>query len=149
MSELEKLLAEVTPGPWWTDARYDGREMGCAIIAARTDCGPLPGNPTRGMVAWSSAILNTEARRCEANARLIAMAPDLARTVLEQQDEIARLNKQQDDQDAAWSERVATLTQEIARLQDAIEKAEQQADYGQIDACRRILTDTLQHKAGE
>ena len=82
MTDLEKLLAEVTPGPWWTDARYDGREMGCAIIAARTDCGPLPGNPTRGMVAWSSAILNTESRRCEANARLIAMAPDLARKVI-------------------------------------------------------------------
>ena len=82
MTDLEKLLAEVTPGPWWSDTRYDGREMGCAIIAARTDCGPLPGNPTRGMVAWSSAILNTESRRCEANARLIAMAPDLARKVI-------------------------------------------------------------------
>ena len=38
---------------------------------------------------------------------------------------------------------------EIARLRDAIEKAEQQADYGQIDACRRILSDALQRKAEE
>ena len=37
-----------TPGPRWTGARYDGAEMGCAIIAANTDRGPLPGNPTRG-----------------------------------------------------------------------------------------------------
>ena len=66
-----------TPGPWWTDARYDGAEMGCAIIAANTDCGPLPGNPTRGQVAFATAILNMDARRCEANARLIAAAPDL------------------------------------------------------------------------
>jgi hypothetical protein len=65
-----------TEGPWWTAAKYDGREMGCAVIAVRT--GPLPGNPTRGMVAFSSAVLNTEARRCEADARLIALAPELA-----------------------------------------------------------------------
>ncbi len=80
--QLEELLGKVTPGPWWTDARYDGREMGCSIIAARTDCGPLPGNPTRGMVAWSSAICNTDARRCESNATLIALAPSLARRVI-------------------------------------------------------------------
>ena len=66
-----------TPGPRWTGARYDGAEMGCAIIAANTDCGPLPGNPTRGQVAFATAILNTDARRCEANARLIAAAPEL------------------------------------------------------------------------
>jgi hypothetical protein len=29
------------------------------------------------MVAWSNAILNTKARECEANAHLIAAAPDL------------------------------------------------------------------------
>ena len=75
--KLEAMLAAATPGPWWTDAKYSGVEMGCAIIAARTDSGPLPGNPTRGMVAWSSAILNTESRRCEANARLIALAPTI------------------------------------------------------------------------
>jgi hypothetical protein len=70
-------VASHTPGPWWTDAAYDGKEMGCSIIAARTDCGPLPGNPTRGQVAYATAILNTQARECEANARLIAAAPDL------------------------------------------------------------------------
>ena len=73
------MNAQHTPGPWWTAARYDGREYGCAIIAANTDAGPLPGNPTRGLVAWASAVLNTEARICEANARLIAAAPELLR----------------------------------------------------------------------
>lgn len=66
-----------TPGPWWTDAKYNVEEMGCAVIAARTDCGPLPGNPTRGMVAFATTILKENAVRCEADARLIAAAPDL------------------------------------------------------------------------
>lgn len=66
-----------TPGPWWTDGEYDEEEMGIPIIAARTDAGPLPGNPTRGMVAWASEILPENAARCAANARLIAMAPDM------------------------------------------------------------------------
>lgn len=79
IERAKEALEGATPGPWWTDGRYSGREMGCAIIAARTDSGPLPGNPTRGMVAWASAVLNTEARRCESNARLIALSPDLAR----------------------------------------------------------------------
>lgn len=72
----------VTPGAWWTDARYSGAEMGCSIIAARTDCGPLPGNPTRGQVAFATAVLNTDARKAEANARLIAAAPDLYRALV-------------------------------------------------------------------
>lgn len=70
-------MSKHTPGPWWTDAKYDGKEMGCSIIAARTDSGPLPGNPTRGQVAFATAILNTQARECEANAKLIAVAPEL------------------------------------------------------------------------
>lgn len=50
-------MTKSTPGPWWTDAKYNGAEMGCAIIAARTDSGPLPGNPTRGMVAAAPRLL--------------------------------------------------------------------------------------------
>lgn len=66
-----------TPGPWWTDEEYCAEEAGIAIIAANTDCGPLPGNPTRGMVAWSSELLPEHADRCAANARLMAAAPDM------------------------------------------------------------------------
>jgi hypothetical protein len=73
-------VSKHTPGPWWTDAKYDGKEMGCSIIAARTDSGPLPGNPTRGQVAFATAILNTQARECEANAKLIAAAPELLKS---------------------------------------------------------------------
>ena len=66
-----------TPGPWWTDGEYIEEECGCAIIAARTDCGPLPGNPTRGMVAFASQLLPEKGGECAANARLIAAAPEL------------------------------------------------------------------------
>ena len=85
-----EIPAGYTPGPWWTDGRYDGREMGCPIIAARTDAGPLPGNPTRGMVAFASALLNTDARRCEANARLIALAPAMAEELVALRAEVAQ-----------------------------------------------------------
>lgn len=97
-----------TSGPWWTDGKYDGREMGCSIVAASTEAGPLPGNPTRGMVAWASAPLNTDARRCEANARLIAIAPDLAAAYQEQKEEITALRAQ-----------VSALTAERDRLLSA------------------------------
>lgn len=83
---IKELIADReagTDGPWWTDAKYDGRECGCSIIAARTDAGPLPGNPTRGAVAFATAILNTEARRCESNARRIARLPDLEAAYIE------------------------------------------------------------------
>jgi len=72
LARMRQVAEQATPGPWWSYARYDGKEGGCAIIAARTDCGHLPGNPTRGMVAFATANLNTQARQCEATARYIA-----------------------------------------------------------------------------
>ena len=71
-----------TPGPWWAEPARDEYEKGRAIIAARTDCGPLPGNPTRGMVAFTSELLEEKESEYDANARLIAAAPDLARALI-------------------------------------------------------------------
>ena len=70
-------MSEFTPGPWWTDETYSENEGGIAIIAANTDCGPLPGNPTRGMVAFASELLIDRASICQCNARLIAAAPEM------------------------------------------------------------------------
>ena len=70
-------MTKFTPGPWWTDETYGEDEGGIAIIAANTDCGPLPGNPTRGMVAFAHELLIDRAKICQANARLIAAAPDM------------------------------------------------------------------------
>lgn len=50
------------------------------------------------MVAWTSAVLNTEARKCEANARFIAAArqliPEAAAALAAKDAEIARLRAQ-------------------------------------------------------
>lgn len=70
-------MSNHTPGPWWTDGIYREDEMGVSVIAARTDCGPLPGNPTRGQVAFVTMILAEYAQEASANAHLIAAAPDL------------------------------------------------------------------------
>lgn len=78
---LIEPLKDFTPGPWWTDGEYSEDQLGIAILAARTDCGPLPGNPTRGMVAWASQILPEDIGRCEADARLIVAAPDMRDTI--------------------------------------------------------------------
>ena len=155
---IERLNAATegtTPGPWWTNAKYNGQEMGCAIIAARTDSGPLPGNPTRGMVAWSSAILNTDARRCEANARFIAAArqlvPEAAAALAAQRAEIERLREalrrvkywlDTDGQEAV--DLIAAQQAEIAALKSRREVEDMalaRAAYraGQEDAAREVV----------
>lgn len=115
-------MSKYTPGPWWTDAKYDGKEMGCSIIAARTDSGPLPGNPTRGQVAFATAILNTQARECEANAKLIAAAPDLLEALIDLADWLAYgLNKAEGAEPTA--EDHAACARVAAQARAAVDKA--------------------------
>lgn len=66
-----------TPGPWWTSGNCEDDEFGCAVIAARTDCGPLPGNPTRGMVAWATGSGERSSEQTEANAHLMSQSPEM------------------------------------------------------------------------
>lgn len=117
-----------TPGPWWTDAEYSEEECGIAIIAANTDCGPLPGNPTRGMVAWASELLLKNAAQCEANARLIAAAPELL-AVLQ---EIAAINPadlQDDDNLALGHAFLLARSKAIAAIARAtLSKAQEASD---------------------
>jgi hypothetical protein len=75
---MSETKAKWTPGPWWTDAVYCEEDLGCSIIAANPDYGPMPGNPTRGQVAFATAILPEDAATAQANAHLIAAAPATA-----------------------------------------------------------------------
>ena len=99
MTDLEKLLAEVTPGEWrvedrttlvWGDCNQNDTStygMGYPIAEARR-------TPS---ASWAKGPKDYE--EAEANAQLIAMAPDLARKVIaaEKLAEALRLHQ-------AWSD---------------------------------------------
>ncbi|KFI26654.1 hypothetical protein CN97_02835 [Haematobacter massiliensis] len=83
MTDLEKLLAEVTPGEWKI-GRLESYEM--------------DGTPFR-RVYFESGEAHIRGADCDQNARLIAMAPTLARKVIaaEKLAEALRLHQ-------AWSD---------------------------------------------
>ncbi len=74
-TDLQKLLAEATKGPWRT----------CNVLP---DLGHIYGSI--GRLATS---IGGETNRTKANARLIAMAPDLAARVIELEAENKRLRE--------------------------------------------------------
>ena len=74
LEAIRKRAEAATPGPWWTSAKYNEEECGVCVIAANENCGPLPGNPTRGQVAWATELLPYRATQCENNATFIAHA---------------------------------------------------------------------------
>ena len=72
VSELQRLSELATAGPWLSD-QYDETEEGCPLIAVIEENGLR--SPTRGMVAWFTAIAGASfesPERCEANAKFIA-----------------------------------------------------------------------------
>lgn len=76
-------LEGVTEGPWWADPEWSEEDRCFVIIAARTDCGPLPGNPTRGMIGFTSVILDEDIPQAKANAAHIARcSPSAMREIM-------------------------------------------------------------------
>lgn len=70
--EIEKLLAEVTPGPWfYNDDPRDGMEWNIHIHHTDED-----------RICFMSNMGESRVDEVEANARLIAVAPDLAAEVV-------------------------------------------------------------------
>ena len=59
LPELRALCENATEGPWHA-APYREEETGVFVLAARTDAGPLPGNPTRGAVAFVPVLLEPD-----------------------------------------------------------------------------------------
>ena len=103
-AEIRARADAATPGPWWTDAKYSEEEAGVSVIAARTDCGALPGNPTRGQVAWATQLLPEYAQQCEADADFIARArtdiPSLLAHIAEQDAALAAAEKRAEEAEA-------------------------------------------------
>jgi hypothetical protein len=83
MSNLRKLLDEATPGPW--AVKRDKRTWGWVDVV-----GPSfsVGGPTRA----TNLSVADEAKRLT-DARLIALAPDLAAALLEAEEALERLAK--------------------------------------------------------
>lgn len=82
--ELEKLLAEATPGPW--NARSPSIPDYYGSIIGR-------GAVETGWPVVGDVCLRTESGSSEANAHLIAMAPDLAADKIRLERENERLRR--------------------------------------------------------
>lgn len=119
-TEIRKLLAEITPGPW--NVQGDG-QIWCADhpIVEKLCSGPwgdvgidfLTGEET--LVHWWGSVATDEAK---ANARLIAAAPTI---IAEQADEIARLREALELVEPALVAARATLPRTEDRTAEAID----------------------------
>lgn len=91
MTDIRKLLSEATPGPW---------SIGRDIIGKRE---------TTGFVRWI-VQLAWDDEQGQADARLIAMAPDLAAAVLVAEEAFERLAKLGNDGARAALAEIRKLT---------------------------------------
>ncbi|WP_420100161.1 hypothetical protein [Corynebacterium sp.] len=83
--QAQTLLDGVTPGPW-TAEEYDDYpgDRGVPIIG-----GGEPGTMEAHLTAYALTLNDPD--QCERDGALIAAAPDLARTVIDQAEEIEKL----------------------------------------------------------
>ena len=101
------LLAGATPGPWECQStQREGHDLGVSIIGA--NLGGLVGYA----LPWPTEIDSGDYSRVEANARLIAAAPDLA---AENARLLARVNTLWDDRAKAYDE-IATMREALRRI---------------------------------
>ena len=114
MSDLRKLLDEVTPGPW------KAHEFKCSFSIFQREVKPGYQSRIADVIYWGSGNINPQnpmREDADANARLIVLAPDLAAALLKAEEalddaiRIAARNEAGPDLDAAR----ATLT-EIRKL---------------------------------
>jgi hypothetical protein len=71
-------MSKWTPGPWIAEQYCMGKppDSGCAVVASRDPA--KISNPSRGMVAWATRAVGQTGAEVEANAHLIAAAPEMA-----------------------------------------------------------------------
>ena len=92
MTDLEKLLAEATPGPWRIcEATIHGRKYGgCWVEGPEVDDGDggtsgmlIPMSGSGGSTSYTTRVVDVQGHDYnDANARLIALAPSLAAALL-------------------------------------------------------------------
>jgi len=77
LNEGERLVSDHTPGPWIAEGWCSGKspDAGCGVVASHDE--RKISNPSRGIVAWATRHVGQTSIEVEANARLIAAAPDL------------------------------------------------------------------------
>lgn len=102
-ADLPALVAEATPGPWKVcETSIHGRKYGGCWVEGpdeEDDNGNLHGaliplSGSHGSKSYTTRLVDRQDHdHNDANARLIALAPSLAATVIEQQAEIDRLRK--------------------------------------------------------
>ena len=93
MTDLEKLLAEATPWPWRIcEATIHGRKYGgCWVEGPETDDGDgrprgmlIPISGSGGAMSYTTRVIEAQGHdHNDANARLIALAPQLAAALIE------------------------------------------------------------------
>lgn len=79
MSDLRKLLDEVTPGPW------KAHEFKCSFSIFQREVKPGYQSRIADVIYWGSGNINPQnpmREDADANARLIVLAPDLAAALL-------------------------------------------------------------------
>jgi hypothetical protein len=89
MTDLRKLLDEATPGPWVYPAQKWARD---ACIEASGDAVACPG--TGGAMSYSQDICTMTWRgtpEWDANARLIALTPQLAAALIKAEEALASI----------------------------------------------------------
>jgi hypothetical protein len=87
-TDLQKLLAEATKGPWMAIGTDPAEGIDCFWIKAQ------PNAFMRGFTKEIGSVNGSQNDPAQqANARLIAMAPDLAARVIELEAENARLRE--------------------------------------------------------
>ena len=92
MTNLEKLLAEATPGPWRIcETTIHGRKYGgCWVEGPETDDGDgrphgmlIPISGSGGSMSYTTRVVDVQGHdHNDANARLIALTPSLAAALL-------------------------------------------------------------------
>lgn len=132
--DLAALVAQATPGPWAVEGARHSGDLKIGPSTRLHFVGP-DGD------AVAAVFFDMKTGQGLPDAKLIAMAPDLARTVLEQQAEIARLTAERDAYARHLNEERENYAEQIGRAEKA--KAALSESQAAEEGAMMILTQTI------